>query len=243
VTPWPTFQRRFGERWRAAASRGEGEHITVIAPTGFGKTHLALALLELRQYVLVLTTKRRDPLVEQLAQDGYKVVADPREILWTGDRKEPVTPRVVYWPRFPDKTSAEQRTRLLAREMEETLDWADRTGRWTLLIDETMFVHDQLRLEKSLNMLWYQARTQGVSVVALAQRPARVPRLAFSQASYLFLGRFGDKRDLETLRDLNSTIPREIVENTVRSLSKERHEFLFIDTARDELEIVIAPPR
>jgi hypothetical protein len=199
--------------------------------------------LEERRFVLVLATKRVDPLVEQLRARGYHVVARTDEILWTGDRGEPVNPKVVYWPRFPEKTSVSERLRLLQQALRETIDWADRTGGWTVLVDETMFVSDMLKLEPSLNMMWHQGRSQKLSVVALAQRPARVPRLAFSQASYLFLGRFGDKRDLETLRDLSSSIPRETVEETVKTLSKQRHEFLYIDTSRDELEVIVAPPR
>jgi hypothetical protein len=100
-----------------------------------------------------------------------------------------------------------------------------------------------LRLGDELDQAWFQGRTQKVSVVACAQRPSHVPRLAFSSADFLFLGRFGDGRDIETLREISSTIPKQLLENAISTLSKQRHEFLFVDVHRDELAVVTAPPR
>jgi hypothetical protein len=91
--------------------------------------------------------------------------------------------------------------------------------------------------------MWFQGRSQGLAVIACAQRPTRVPRLAFSQASFLFIGKFGDKRDIDTLRDISSTIPRETVEESIKNLDFAAHEFLFIDTVNNSLAVVVAPPR
>src|SRR5665811_2389635 len=55
--PWSTLQSELARNWK------QGQHITIAAPAGHGKTHLALALAELSRFVLVLATKRRDPLV------------------------------------------------------------------------------------------------------------------------------------------------------------------------------------
>lgn len=237
--PWETLKRRLHSDWR------QGEHVTLVGPTGSGKTHLALELLDLRRFVLVLATKRRDPLVSGLRERGFLVVGDTREIQWTTreGRPEPTRGRVVYWPKFPEKLSQEQRQAAQAQAMRRAIDWADKTGRWTVLVDETMWLVRNLGLEKALEGLWFQGRTQQLSVVACAQRPSRVPLLAFSSADYLFLWRTGDKRDLERLRDINGTVPREIIEGEVRQLDFDRHEALFVDTHRNELARVIAPPR
>lgn len=203
-----------------------------------GKTHLAVSLAELSRYVLVLATKRRDPLVADLQSHGYMVTGDLDELLWA--ERQPVNPRVVFWPRFPD-----ERTRQAgqAAAMRGALHYADRTGGWTVIVDETMWIADQLRLERELDAAWFQGRTQGVSIVACAQRPSRIPRLAISQADYLFIGKFADGRDIDTLREISSTIPKEVLLGAMGSLSKERHEFLFVDVHRDELAITVAPPR
>lgn len=233
--PWETLRARLRRDWRA------GQHVTIVAPTGVGKTHLALALAELSRWVIVLACKRRDPLVASLAQDGYHVTGDLDDLLWA--ERQPVTPKIVYWPRFPEKTPAKQRLALQAHAMRRAIDYADRTEGWTVVIDELMYLHDLLGLEKELSSAWFQGRTQGVSIVALAQRPSRIPRLAFSQADYFFIGRFADGRDVEVLREISSTIPRELLETAIASLSKERHEFLFVDAHREELAVVQAPPR
>jgi hypothetical protein len=213
----------------------------IVAPTGIGKTHLAVSLAELSRWVLVLACKRTDPLVTQLEQDGYRITGDLDSILWA--EREPTSPKVVYWPRFPDRLPLRERVQAQANAMRRALDYADKTGGWTLIIDETMYMAGTLRLGDELDQAWFQGRTQKVSVVACAQRPSHVPRLAFSSADFLFLGRFGDGRDIETLREISSTIPKQLLENAISTLSKQRHEFLFVDVHRDELAVVTAPPR
>ncbi len=239
--PWETLQRSLLRSWKP------GEHVTVIGPTGSGKTHLALHLAEMRPYILVLATKRVDPLVSELRQAGYHVTSDLDEVLWTqtrdGNPSRPVWSRLVFWPVTPESMSARGRLGVQAKAFREAMDWADKTGKWAVLIDETMWMAAQLGLDKELDALWFQGRTQGLSVIACAQRPSRVPRLAFSQATYLFIGKFGDKRDIETLRDISSTIPRERIEEAIRSLDFGRHEFLFVDTTTNQVAITVAPPR
>lgn len=239
--PWTRLEARLADSWKP------GQHVTVIAPTGVGKTHLGLTLAELCRYVLVLACKRKDPLVSQLGAAGYHVTSDLDGMTWTADphrgHPEPTNPRVVYWPQQPEKMPEAERLALQAAAMRKGLAWADRTGRWCVVIDETMWMTDVLKLNRELDSLWFQGRTQGLSVIALAQRPSRVPRLAFSQADYFFFGKYTDQRDLETLRDISSTIPGDLIAEAIRRLSKTEHQFLFVDAVRDEIAVVVAPPR
>lgn len=241
--PWETISSRVLEGWRGEP----GRHITVIGPTGSGKSHLALCLAELRPYIIVLATKRQDPLVDELRDKGYLVTGDLDEVQWTVDEqlrvRRPVRPRLVFWPQFSERLGSRERMALQQAAHREAMDWADKTGKWAILIDESMWMAANLQLEQEMNSLWFQGRTQGIAVIACAQRPSRVPRLAFSQATYLFIGKFGDKRDIETLRDISSTIPKELVESAIRDLDFDGHEFLFIDTARNSVAVTVAPPR
>lgn len=216
-------------------------HVTIAAPTGHGKTHLAVALAEMSRFVLVLATKRRDDLVSSLARDGYKIVPSVDGILWA--ENEPLTPKVVVWPQPPEKATARARAAFLQHELREVMNWAQRTGKWTILADETMYLSEQLQLERELNEIWYGGRSLGISLISLMQRPARVPRLAFSQASYLFLGKFPDRRDIETLREVATVVPKQVMEEGIKSLSKPKHEFLFVDCVKDQVAITVAPPR
>lgn len=193
-------------------------------------------------YVLVLATKRKDPLITKLQRDGYLVTGDLNEILWTHD-DGPVRRKVVYWPRFPEDVPEKKRLLMQAEAMRNAMAWADKTGKWTVVIDETMWMAESLKLEQEMKALWFQGRTQGVSVIANAQRPTHVPRLAFSSADYLFLAKTTDKRDVDNLREISAAIPKEVIESGLRQLSKEKHEFLFVDCKRDAVGIVVAPPR
>ena len=233
---WERIQALLTREWLP------GEHVTVIGRTGSGKTHLALALADLRPQVLLLAVKRSDPLVSELAGKGWKVTGDLGDAVRTHEGR-PVHPRLVYWPpqaraEFHD---AQARNAALAPPMRRALAFAQNTRNWTLVVDETMHLADKLRLVHDLDELWFQGRTQKVSVVALAQRPARIPRLAISQASYLFIGIAQDKDDRDRLRDVPAAIPRELIEEGIAGLDTERHEFLFIDTKRGGLARTIAP--
>ncbi len=238
---WPRLRARLERDWQP------GQHITLIGPTRSGKTHLALALLEMCRYRLILATKRKDPLVRQLERDGYTVTGRLEDVQWStgrdGKPHEPVQRKVVYWPTFPESMDARARLNAQAGLIRKALDWADKTGGWAVLLDETMWLHDTLKLETELKQLWFQGRTQGLSVIACAQRPTHVPRLAFSSADYLFLAQTSDKRDIENLREISAGIPTRMIDENIQALSFDSHEFLFVDTHSKEMARVIAPPR
>lgn len=210
----------------------------MVGKTGSGKTHIALALAELRPYVMLIATKRRDSLLQQ-ASRGYTIVPSVRDIPHT-ETGRPVFPHVIVWPGqgIEDKNA---RIKLQAGEVKLALDMAERQGHWTVLLDETMWAYDMLGLKKDLDSVWYQGRSAGVSLIANAQRPTRVPRLMISSASHLFLSYVSDKRDLEPLREIAGVVPPAVIEATLPTLDWERHEFLYIGADTGYIARTIAP--
>jgi len=231
---WSKLEQQLDRTWKP------GQHVTLIGKTGSGKTHLALALADLRPYTIIAATKRRDPLI-QSAGASYKVVASMKEIPRT-ENGRPVFRKVIVWPGM---TEANEKIRhaMQADSLRDTFATAERQGHWTVLLDETMWAYDMLGLKRELDSVWYQGRSSGVSLVASAQRPTRVPRLMISSASHLFLSYVSDKRDLEPLRDIGGVVPREVIESTLPTLDWERHEFLYIGADTGEIARTIAPPR
>lgn len=233
MVSWESLKAKLIAEWTP------GEHVTLIGPTGSGKTHMGLALAELCKYVLIIATKRRDPLLESLAH-RHLVTTDMGDILWT-ENGIPVNRRVMYWPQFPQNITSTERLKRQATMIRYALDWAEKTGNWAILLDELMWVSRNLRLERELEAIWFQGRTQGVSLIGAAQRPTHVPRLAYSQATYFFIWQTADKNDLERLRDISAGFPRGMIEESVIHLDWDAHECLFIDTKRREIARVIGP--
>jgi hypothetical protein len=197
------------------------EHVTLVGPTGRGKTTLALDLLGRRRYAAVIATKPTDDvLADRLAAAGYM-------------RTDTVPPvaiarRFVIWPTMRGLTDIPEQRNIIGA----ALDTMFRQGNRAVLIDETHYVAEMLRQQHRLKLWWQQGRSLGCSLIAGFQRPAWVPRDAYSAASHLFL--FGtaddtDSRALGGLGGLNSRTIRYAVEHLAADPAR-RHHFVYVGT-------------
>lgn len=230
---WSKLQRHLAVNWRP------GQHVTLIGKTGSGKTHLTLALADLRTYVMLAATKRNDPLYSYMLAHGFQAVPSVREVPRT-ETGRPVYRKVIVWP-AQSVADEKQRHAIQRRELALMLSTAERQKNWTIVIDDIMWSYDMLQLKRELDAVWYQARSSGVSLVSSAQRPTRIPRLMIGGASHLFLSYVSDKRELEPLREIAGVVPRETIEATLPSLDWDRHEFLYIGADSGYIARTIAP--
>lgn len=229
---WPALGAHLAQSWQ------QGQHVGLIGKTGSGKSHLALRLMEIKPFVIIVATKRYDPLLEE-ASKGYIVREDMSEIPRT-DEGYPIHNKVIIWPGTALKN---EDARLAAQKQSivNTLNTAERQRYWTVLIDDVMWVYDMLGLSKKLEAIWYQARSAGISLVAAAQRPVKTPRNMVAQASHLFLFSVSDKRDLEHFREIGGNIPPSVIEETLPSLNASAHEFLYVGVDDGTICRSIAP--
>lgn len=198
----------------------QGEHVSMIGPTGGGKTTLALEILPRRQYVTVFATKPVDPVLNRLTRDGYVRIRE-----WP---PPPTANRVLLWPRFRGKSDLPNQRKVMSDALVEMFG----TGGWTVYIDELAYLCQMLKLDTDLRLLWQQGRALKLTVVGATQRPAWVPLELYSQATHLFFWRMNDQRDLLRIGGIGSVDPATI---RARVVNLPEHDVLHLNTRTGEM--------
>lgn len=202
-----------------------GEHVTIIGPTGSGKTWLGYQLLEVTATpelpAVVLVMKPRDNTVTKWSKTvGYRIVRSwpPPASPWR-PRKPPgfvVWPRPTYDPDVDD-----YRQHIIFRRV--ILD-SYKKGRRILFGDEVYSLAQELALTKELVTVWSKGRSMDCGLWCASQKPTHIPLWAYSQAEHLFLAFDPDKRARDRFSEIGGVDPK-LVERTVLTLGK--HEWLY----------------
>ena len=219
---WDEFLPAFMSAWSENRS-GKAEHLTMVGPTGQGKTTLAIELLKERvrlfgSHVVIMATKPKDLTLTKL---GWPIIRE-----WPpGYGQE----HVIYWPRFGDVRSAAGRQR---KAFEHTMAEIFADGGRTVFIDEVAYFANTLKMERMLNMFYQQGRSLNLLVVSGTQRPRAVPRTMFSEASWFIAFRTADEDELRRVGEIGGT-DSNAIRAAMRSLKP--HEFLMVRTRTGEM--------
>lgn len=219
-----------------------GEHVTILAPSGGGKTHLGYQLLGVTMTeecpCVILVMKPRDETVTKFtAKNKLRTVRD-----WppTGGntlakvfREKPRG--YVLWPREtgdPDYDDARHQD-IFRRAIRERY----RKGQTIIFADETYSLENEMELKTDLNRVWTKGRSMGTGLWAASQRPRYISLWAY-QSHHLFIAKDPDVQSQKRLAEIGGGIDPDVAMATMQKL--ERYEFLYVN--RDERTMCIVGP-
>lgn len=201
---WEEFREWFRTAWQP------GEHISLLAVTGDGKTTMVAGILPLRRYVLALDAKGGDEILSSLGWPrmetwpGHRAMS--REVRRNNDRGVPsryvVGPRVRLWADKPR----------LKRALSEAIRGAFDMGGWTVYFDELQVTSDRRMLDLSghvAELLVSARQPKNISVVSSFQAPSWVPTEAIRQPHWIMAGA---TRDVDTVRRIAEVMGRDFHE-------------------------------
>ncbi len=199
-----------------------GQHVTFLAPTQAGKTTFMAQLAGVsctpKLPGVMLVMKPRDPVV-------VKII---RELHFKRVKTWP-PPRVVnpfekndhngwaLWPKHTFDVDVDDKN--LETEFRKALTDSYKKGDRVVIADETVGLCAELRLEKELNAIWTRGASMGCGLWAATQRPAYIPRNAYSMAEHVFLAYDPDVQTRKRFGEIGG-VDQKAVEAVVETLPK-----------------------
>jgi nucleoside-triphosphatase THEP1 len=217
--PWSVLGPEFASVWgRADPSNPEPEHAEIIGMNGSGKTYLLMKILQDRMqvrnsHIVLIVTKQADKVFAKL---GWPIVRDVRDVFRY---------RVcIYWPQtsligMQRKAFHEARIRELLSRL-----WVPEANR-VIAFDEIAYIESlSPQVKELVGMYWREGRSNGITVVAMKQRPQGVQRDMSSETWWTFAFVPKDHNDAERFAELFGS--RRDWLPVFESMDPDNHEFL-----------------
>lgn len=247
--PWESFLERFRRRFH------QGDYVTIFGGPNAGKTHLAVLVSEQRALSFFLALKPRDQLIGRLASRGWTVSSTLEPMNQWVERKRtrngeewkeewPLYPRYVYWPLAvpPTTMTLDEVSDVKAAASEASMIQILNQGSWAVVWDESNYMTDTLRLRRQMSEFWYSARSNLVSVIACAQRPAYIPRVAYTSPHHIFIFQAAEREDQKRLGEIVGGMEWQPLAAAIASLNWRKHEFLYVAPHDRSAFISACPP-
>jgi hypothetical protein len=212
--------------------------LTIVGPTGSGKTVLARYLLRRRRFVVILGIKRQDKeLYPPFQADGYRITHK----FDLDDDASDNDPKVIFVPRSNKhgtdrEKDLEKAFRIALNEIMETQ--AEGGEGWTVYADDVQYMSYDLHRRAEFREILLLGRSEDKTMVGSSQEPVDIPLQFYGNATRLFLFKNPDKRRAERQAELTGA-NRDAALATLLRLPQ--HQFLYVnrDTGQMLTSIVI----
>lgn len=177
--PWSVIRDDFIAAWGYPEGKFQPEHLEILGPSGSGKTYLEATLLQERQKarnsaIIFIATKPVDATILLL---GYPIVDT-----WKGVTRNR---QCIFWPRT--RKVGEQREIYLEAKLYDLLSRLWAAGAKVIVVFDEIATAEKLspRLKKLIEMYWREARSSGITIVAMKQRGQGALRDMHSEAAWI----------------------------------------------------------
>lgn len=194
-----------------------GEHVTILGPTGTGKTFLAQQLLEVTATpelpAVTIVMKPRDETVEKWSKtQHYRMVKDWPPQFTERFRKKP--PGYILKPDHDfDPVIDNPRHRAIFRR---AILGSYKKGNRIIFADELFSLCQEMRLSDELIAVWTKGRSMEAGVWGASQRPSHIPLWAYSQATHLFIAYDPESRAQERYGEISGVDPQLVISGMER---------------------------
>lgn len=230
------FIARFATEWQI------GEHMSLIGPTGTGKSTFTGLTFRLRKYILAIDPKGGDPTIAAL---GW-----PRLSSWPGrDKMERMVAkndenglpsRYIVGEIVRERAQLPHLRQTIAQAISDAFDM----GGWTLYIDELQIVVDRrmMNLSRPVAQALVSARSSALTVMSAFQSPRWVISEALVQPTWLATTY---TRDVETVNRMAEVMGRNRAEfrGVVKALANPTHLWVVVGRNPRAPYMIVRPPR
>lgn len=177
TVPWSELGPEFYSQWGRPNGKVEAEHVSVVGPTGSGKSVFQTEILKERARLrgsaaVIIATKPADKTLKDMGWPIQKKW-QPK---WGQDQ-------VIFWPNSPKVEEGPRVQHVAIRAMLNDI-WVKDANR-IILFDEIAYIEQELRLKQIIDRYWREARSMGISIVAGTQRPRNVSRYMWSESTWI----------------------------------------------------------
>lgn len=231
--PWAQLGPEFFRAWGRPRGKIEPEHVSIYGPSGSGKTYwMAYALTERARlrgsHAVMIATKKADAT---LTDAGWPVIDE-----WPPDYGKN---QVIFWARGGLGGEQQERQRERVAYILNAL-WRKDSNR-IVAYDELPYICADLGLRRTIATYYREGRGNGITNVAVLQRPSDVPRYVHSENGWTVAFRPKDQDDRDRVAEVLGS--RQLYREVLADLDRERYEFVIKRELTGEAFISALPAR